>query len=120
MDLINIMASAADGTGICDPDTGLLSIFGFIGNIITIIKIAVPIILILMGSIDLTKAVMASKDDEIKKAQSTLLKRAIVGVIIFFIPSIVTLLMSMLNQSTDTQCLKCITSPNNAECKVDV
>lgn len=115
MDLINVMAN---GTGICDPNTGLLSVFGFIGNIITIIKIAIPIILILMGSIDLTKAVMASKDDEIKKAQTTLMKRAIVGVVIFFIPSIVSLLMSLLNQSTDTQCLKCITSPGDAVCQM--
>ena len=113
MDLINIMAA-----DICDPQTGLLGVFGFVGNIITFIKIAVPIILILMGSIDLTKAVMASKDDEIKKAQSTLLKRAIVGVVIFFIPSIVTLLMNMVNQDSDTECMSCITSPGQEMCQI--
>lgn len=116
MDLINIMVE--DTSGICSKD-GLLPIFGFIGNIITIIKIAVPIILIVMGSIDLTKAVMASKDDEIKKAQTTLFKRAIVGVIIFFIPSIVTLLMNMLNQDSETPCMSCITSPGQEMCQIE-
>lgn len=117
MNLINIMADSI----MCDPNGGLLSIFTFIGNIITFIKIAIPIILILMGSIDLTKAVIASKDDEIKKAQGILMKRAIVGVVIFFIPSIVTLLMNLVNQGdSDKRCLVCITSPGNPNCKASL
>ena len=108
-----------DGESIlCDPTTGLLSVFGVVGNIISFIKIAVPIILILMGSIDLTKAVMASKDDDIKKAQSTLIKRAIIGVVIFFIPTIVTLLLNLINQNSDNACMSCITSPGQEQCKV--
>lgn len=115
MNLVNVLAESI----LCDPNNGLLSVFGVIGNVISFIKIAVPIILILMGSIDLTKAVMASKDDEIKKAQSTLLKRAIVGVVIFFIPTLVTLIMNLINQNNqDARCMSCITSPGQDMCKV--
>ena len=114
MDLINIMETV----DMCGPN-GLIPVFTFIGNIVTFIKIAVPIILILMGSIDLTKAVMASKDDEIKKAQTTLMKRAIVGVVIFFIPTIVTLLIGMVtNTEPGQKCLTCVTDPNASHCKI--
>ena len=115
MDLMNIMADSL----LCDPQKGLLPVFGVIGNVVTFIKIAVPIIIIIMGSIDLMKAVMASKDDEIKKAQGILIKRAIYGVVIFFIPTIVTLLMNLVNQDNqDVRCMSCITTPSQSQCQV--
>ena len=108
MDLINIAAAMCTS----DHEGSLTPVFQFIGNIVSFIKIAVPIILVVMGSIDLTKAVMASKDDEIKKAQSTLLKRAIVGVIIFFIPAIVNLLVGMVfpdyRDDENYNCVRCV------------
>ena len=48
-----------------------------VSTAITIIKIAVPILLIIFGMLDLGKAVIASKEDEIKKGQQTFIKRAI-------------------------------------------
>ena len=46
-------------------------ITNIISYIVTGIKIGVPIILVIFGMIDLGKAVMQSKEDDIKKAQST-------------------------------------------------
>lgn len=69
--------------------------------VVTIIKIAVPVILIIMGMLDLGKAVMAQKDDEIKKAQSTFIKRIIAAVLVFFVVSIVTLVFSILANADD-------------------
>ncbi len=74
----------------------LKDILGFINNIILLFQIAIPIILIVMGMVDLGKAVMASKDDEIKKAQMTLVKRAIAAVMVFFVIAIVKLLLGLL------------------------
>ncbi len=119
MELVNFLVDNEAVSKLCSQD-GLLPVFTFIGNVISFIKIAVPIILILMGSIDLTKAVMASKDDDIKKAQSTLIKRAVIGVVIFFIPTIVTLLLNLINQDTDTPCMSCITAPGQSKCKIDL
>lgn len=84
-----------------------MPIFKVIGNVLTLIKIAVPILLIVMGSIDLMKAVMAGKDDEIKKSQGTFVKRIIAAVIVFFIPTIVGLLLTVINQDKSA-CLKCV------------
>ena len=49
-------------------------------GIIPLIQIGIPIILILLGMFDLGKAVMASKEDEIKSAQKLLIKRCIYAV----------------------------------------
>ena len=57
--------------------------------IVTILQIAVPIILIIFGMLDLGKAVMAQKEDEIKKAQGTFVKRLIAAALVFFVVMIV-------------------------------
>ena len=63
-------------------------------TIIVVIKIAVPIILVILGMLDLFKGVTSSKEDEIKKAQGMFVKRLISAAIIFFVISIVQLLIS--------------------------
>lgn len=62
--------------------------FRFGGIIIFIVKIVVPIILIIMGMIDISKAVVESNQDAIKKNAITFGKRAIAAVLIFFVPAI--------------------------------
>ena len=56
---------------------------------VNLLKIGVPIILIITSMITLIRALTASKEDEIKKAQSSLVKKLIVSVLTFFIISIV-------------------------------
>ena len=51
----------------------------------TIIQIAVPIILVIMGMIDLFKSLSAQKEDDMKKGQKLFVKRLISAVIIFFV-----------------------------------
>jgi len=65
-------------------------------GIIPLIQIGIPIILIILGMLDLGKAVMASKDDEIKNAQKMLIKRCIYAVAIFFVVLIVNLVFNLL------------------------
>ena len=64
-------------------------IWVLVGRILGIFKIVIPLLVIIFGMIDLGKAVVASKDDEIKKAAKSLLFRALAGILIFFIPTIV-------------------------------
>ena len=64
-------------------------------GIIPLIQIGIPIILILLGMIDLGKAVIASKEDEIKKAQGMLIKRIIYAVAVFFVVTIVMLVFGI-------------------------
>ena len=92
-------------------------------TIITIIKIAVPILLVVLGSIDLLKGMISQKEDEIKKGQHTLIKRIIAGVLIFFVVTIVQLVISLVTNSSDSQniwsCANCFLNgtDNSGNCK---
>ena len=66
-------------------------------TVIIIIKIVVPILLIIFGMLDLGKAVVAAKEDEIKKGQQTFIKRAITAVIVFFVIQIVQLIVGFVS-----------------------
>ena len=80
---------------VCSDDT-VLKVMGIIKLVMQVICIVVPIVLILLGSIDLFKAVTAGKDEDIKKRQQTLIKRVIAAVIVFLVPTIVTVLMNLI------------------------
>ena len=72
-----------------DPD----SLSHLINEILQYPRIIVPIIIIGLGTLDLAKAVIASKEDEMRKAQKTFVKRVIIGVAFFLIPAFVNLIM---------------------------
>ena len=85
---------------------GLEPIIKFIKlGVFPIIQIGIPILLILMGTIDLGKAVLSSDDKEIKAATGRLVKRAIAAVAVFFVATIVYLVMGMFGK-TDKEDLK--------------
>lgn len=94
-------------------------IFKFIGNIVTLFKIIIPIILIVIGVVGLGKAVIANDDKEIKTATNSLIKKLIVGICIFFIPTIVNAVFNFVGTRTDAEandtkvCIDCITSPSS-------
>lgn len=95
-------------------------IWKFVGLIINILKIAIPIIIVLFATLDLGKAVIAGKDDEIKAAQKMLIKRLIYGVLIFFVVTIVQVVIGLVTVNTDTSeggatsnvCWQCATNPS--------
>lgn len=66
-------------------------------TIIVVIKVAVPVLLVIFGMLDLSKGVIAQKEDEIKKGQQLFIKRLISAAIIFFVISIVQLLVSFVS-----------------------
>lgn len=85
-------------TQICSGLSPIIKLIRY--GVIPILQIGIPIILILLGMIDLGKAVMAGKEDEMKKAQSTLIKRAIYAVAIFFVVTLVNLIFTLLSNTS--------------------
>lgn len=83
----------------CSAGSEIVKVMAIVRLIMNVICIAVPIVMILMGSFDLFKAVTAGKDEEIKKKQQTLIKRLIAGVIVFLVPTIVSVLMNLIGVS---------------------
>lgn len=76
--------------------------------IVKVIFIAVPVLLVILGSIDLLKGVYAQKEDEIKKGQQTFVKRLIAGVLVFFVYAIVKLLISAVANDDNVMQCACI------------
>ena len=86
--------------------------------VILAIQIAVPIILVIMGTIDLAKGVIAQKDDEIAAGRKTFIKRLITGALVFFVFAIVKLVISMTGNQNGTlmSCAKCFIDEPSSSC----
>lgn len=66
-----------------------------IKNIVAIMRILVPIIIIGMGIVDMIQGVFSSDEQQMKKAQSKFMKRLIIGVAFFMIPSVLKVLLTI-------------------------
>ena len=79
-----------------------------ISLIITLIKIIVPVLLIVFGMLDLGKPVMAQKEDEIKKAQGTFIKRLLTAALVFFVITISQVVIKLVAGSEGDDIWNCV------------
>lgn len=98
--------------------TDTAAVWQLVGNVLFVFKIAIPILLMVFGMIDLGKAVVGAKDDEIKKALKQLMMRAIAAVVIFLIPTIIAFIFSIVDSFDDVKgdynvCAECISHPGS-------
>ena len=108
-------------TNFCTNTHQVLSIVGWA---LVIFKIAIPLIIIVIGLIDLGKAAVSSKPEEIKKCVGSLLWRLIGGIAIFFLPTIIMTIFGWISGYSSTQsqitdwdvCYRCIVSPGDKVC----
>ena len=102
---------------------GLQSTFIVIGHIVRIAKILIPIIIIGFGMLDFFKAIVGSKDDEIKKSAKSLVMRAIAGVIIFFVPTLLNFVVELIGGEDNVYngdfatCTHCMLEPTDSNCR---
>ncbi len=68
-----------------------------------VIRIGIPIILLIVGMVDLGKAVVAQKDDEIKKAQSLLIKKVIAAVLVFLLLTLIQFSIKLVDTSKNQE-----------------
>ncbi len=109
------LAKISNALQICDENENpkVVASFRLVGIFVTIIKIIAPIIIIVMGMFDMSKAVLEGKDDSIKKQAISLLRRAIACVLIFFVPTIIRSLFHFIDGWDDVEneystCIDCI------------
>ena len=97
------------------------SIWRLVGYVVVIIKIVIPLLLIVLGMVDLGKAVISNEDKAINKSVTKLIQRFIAAVVVFFVPSIVNAVFNAIgmwgNDSTTKDdyltCENCITNVNS-------
>lgn len=97
------------------------NVWQFVGTLLLVFKIVLPILLIVIGIISLGKAVISDDDKDLKKCLTLLIKKVITAVCIFFIPAFVTAIFGLLRDFQDVRadynvCRECITHPNGASC----
>lgn len=90
--------------GTDDASTTFLSIIGIARTVVRILQILVPIALIVWGSIDIGKAVIAGDEKKIKEAQRPFVKRIIAAVIVFLIPWLVNLIIGIVGSNDWHEC----------------
>ncbi|MCI8394725.1 MAG: hypothetical protein HFH86_04535 [Bacilli bacterium] len=93
----------------------------FLGILLFIVKVFVPFIIIVLGSIDFGKAMLSGKSDDVPKQVSVLVKRFLIGVVIFMMPSLIEFLFGVLDGYSETMaryhnCRVCILDPD--ECTI--
>lgn len=101
----------------CQEASDLVQLIGWV---LTVFKIAIPLLIIILGAFDLGKAVMAGKDDEIKKNAKSLGVRAVAGILIFLLPSIVLAVFGLFDDFKESSqsvnfpvCKQCLLEPWN-------
>lgn len=93
-------------------------------QIIKVIQFGIPVILIVLGMIDLGKAVMSNDEKEMKGAQGKLIKRVIYAVLIFLVVAIVKMVFGIFakadNKSATSnsfvKCIDCFTNYSESNC----
>lgn len=86
--------------------------------IVNIIKIATPIVLIVMGMIDMLRAVMANDDKKIAEGKDKFIKRLVLGALVFFVIMIVQFMVGVLAPEDESDsiisCINCMVNDANS------
>ena len=72
-------------------------LINLINEVLAYPRIIVPIIIVVLGSLDFFKAVTAGKEDEMKKAQKKFIKRLVMGIAVFLVPTFINAIMHLAN-----------------------
>lgn len=97
--------------------TGIPTALPKVLNIVYVaLQIAVPVLLVILGMVDLFKAVTSGKDDDMKKNQQMFVKRLVVAAIVFFVFAIVRFIISFFGDSNNSanimDCADCLINNN--------
>ena len=89
-----------------------------VSMLISILNVAVPVILVIFGTIDLAKGMMAGDENEIKKGRQAFIKRIIAGACVYLIILGVKLLVNIVDENTEnkTSIISCINCFISGEC----
>lgn len=93
----------------CTQD--LQTILGLVNTVLNLVKYAIPVILIIMGTLDIAKVVTAGEkqEEDVKKATKKFTNRVIYAVVIFLIPTIISLIFDLVTlPGADVSIIDCM------------
>ena len=89
LNLLNANILSFLDADICSSDNAVGQVVALAKMIVKVLQIAIPVGLIIMGTIDMGKSVIAGDEKKIKENQGKFVKRIISAVIVFLIPLII-------------------------------
>ena len=104
---VSSISDSVDNSVIIKPNTITIEncedVFGedllkILHNGVNAIKIVIPLLLIGLGIVDFAKAVFGGSEDNMKKSAIKFGKRVLIGIVIFFIPSILNIVLDIANK----------------------
>lgn len=98
-------------------DGRLATMIRLIKMFLQLLQIIIPITLILLGSVDFGRAVMASDEGAIKKAQKKFITRCIAAVLVFFSAMIVRFAMGFVGNTAWQACWDDVSTEKSTVCK---
>ena len=102
-----VMAAEIDYSNICG-NSGVSSAMVIIGYIIQIAKWIVPLIIVVLGMVDYGKASISNDEKAVNKATVALVRRIVAGIVIFFVPTIISAFTkNILKTNIDSEFLTC-------------
>jgi len=114
-------ADCIDAYVAADPcnDNNVLTALRFVGYLLFIAKIAIPLIIIIVATFDLFKSVIDKDEKSLGKQVKIIIMRIVAGVFVFFLP---TLVYAIFNLSAELKivedakyegCVTCLLKPND-------
>ncbi len=109
MNILDPASSTVNGIGsdFCASGSSTLFIFQTARLIIRILQFTVPFALIIWGSLDFFKAVIAGDDKEMKMKRKPFVHRVISAIIILLLPALVNLIMKNIAKTQNNRFAQC-------------
>ena len=105
-------------SNICE-EKKVKNVVKFIGFLIVIIKILIPLGLIIFGAISFAQAMISGESEDVKKSAIGFLIKFIAAVVIFAIPTILNYIINIIDDSsankTYTKCTTCLFDTKNCK-----
>lgn len=80
-------------------------------EVFTLVQIAIPVLLVIMGTLDMFKGITANKEDEITKGRKIFVKRLITATLFFFLFAITKFTISLIDNKVSynnvVDCMDC-------------
>lgn len=98
-------------------------IWQYVGYILLALKTIIPLVIIILGIFDLANAVVSKDDQAVSKASKSIAKRLIMGIAIFFVPTIISYVFSLVSDASPfiakmEGCQLCLLRPTSSACKL--
>ncbi len=106
---------------ICEESANTLKVIRFIGYLLVIVKILIPIGLIATGIISFSKAMIAGNEDTMKSTITSFAWKIVIAIVVFILPTVINFVIAKIDGASDgtedyANCRNCIFNPK--ECSI--